>query len=88
MAHTFSMNKLEASDFLMGKFNPEDIEEMNRLSRTPNLYKHIHTSVAPALYGYEDIKKAVACQLFGGTRYVDKNNNLDCYLPCDASFEI
>lgn len=55
----------EASDFLMGKFSPDDVEEMKKISRMPNLYEQISKSIAPAIFGSEDIKRAVACQLFG-----------------------
>lgn len=58
----------EASEFLLGKFAPEDIIEMQRISRMPGLYEQIHKSIAPAILGSIDIKKAIACQLFGGAR--------------------
>ena len=43
-------------------------EEFVRFSQTPNVYETIATSVAPSIYGATDIKKAVACLLFGGSR--------------------
>eukprot|EP00456_Euglypha_rotunda_P042988 TRINITY_DN3359_c0_g2_i1.p1 TRINITY_DN3359_c0_g2~~TRINITY_DN3359_c0_g2_i1.p1 ORF type:complete len:287 (-),score=55.27 TRINITY_DN3359_c0_g2_i1:97-873(-) len=43
---------------------------MHNLSKTPNLYERISNSIAPAIMGHEDIKKAIACQLFGGSRKV------------------
>jgi DNA replication licensing factor MCM5 len=51
-----------------GKFTPEDQEEINRIQRLPQLYEKISSSIAPALFGHNDIKKAIALQLFGGTR--------------------
>ena len=44
-----------------------DEEELfRRLAATPNIYERIARSIAPSIYGFEDIKKAAACLLFGG----------------------
>ena len=45
----------------------EDEERFVQLSKDPELYRKLTKSVAPAIYGYEDIKKAVCCLLFGGS---------------------
>lgn len=37
------------------------------MSRDPDVYHKISKSIASAIYGHEDIKKAVACLLFGGS---------------------
>ena len=44
----------------------EDEEEILELSRDPVIYDKIVSSVAPSIYGYEDIKEALALQLFSG----------------------
>lgn len=44
----------------------EDEEEILALSRDPVIYDKIVSSVAPSIYGYEDIKEALALQLFSG----------------------
>lgn len=44
----------------------EDEEEILNLSRDPEIYSKIVSSVAPSIYGYEDIKEALALQLFSG----------------------
>ena len=36
----------------------------------PNLHEQIFSKVAPNIFGHADIKKAVACLLFGGARKV------------------
>jgi len=38
------------------------------LSQDKNIYEKVWSSIAPAIYGFEDIKKAVGCLLFGGVR--------------------
>ncbi len=36
----------------------------------PNCSDRIYQQIAPAIFGHPDIKKAIACLLFGGTRKV------------------
>jgi DNA replication licensing factor MCM5 len=38
------------------------------MSRRENIRDLIARSIAPAIFGLEDVKRAVACLLFGGTR--------------------
>ena len=47
---------------------PEDEEEFRRLASMPNIYEVLAKSIAPSIYGSADIKKAIACLLFGGSR--------------------
>ena len=51
-------------------FTNEEEEEFRRLASNPDVYNIISKSIAPAIYGFEDIKKAAACLLFGGSRKV------------------
>ncbi len=44
----------------------EDRKKILELSEDPDIYKKITESIAPSIYGYEDIKLAIALQLFGG----------------------
>ncbi|KAK9461116.1 MCM2/3/5 family-domain-containing protein [Lipomyces oligophaga] len=46
----------------------EDEREIRQLSRQPNIIDKIIKSIAPSIYGHEDIKTAIACSLFGGVR--------------------
>ena len=48
--------------------NPLEEEEFNRFSSRPDAFETIAKSIAPFIYGSEDIKKAIACLLFGGSR--------------------
>jgi replicative DNA helicase Mcm len=41
-------------------------DEINRLSKDPMIYRMITHSIAPTIYGSEDVKQAIALQLFGG----------------------
>jgi len=41
-------------------------DEIHALSRDPMIYRMITHSIAPTIYGSEDVKQAIALQLFGG----------------------
>ncbi|KHN74216.1 DNA replication licensing factor mcm-5 [Toxocara canis] len=47
---------------------PEEERKFRELSKKPNAYEIIASSIAPSIYGSDDIKKAIACLLFGGSR--------------------
>jgi len=49
-------------------FTPAEEEEFRRLAATPDVYETIASSIAPSIFGSVDIKKAIACLLFGGSR--------------------
>ena len=38
------------------------------MAKDPKIFEKIASSVAPAIFGSEDIKKAIACLLFGGSK--------------------
>lgn len=46
----------------------EDEREIRALSRNPEIVDKIIRSVAPSIYGHQDVKTAVALSLFGGVR--------------------
>ncbi|MCL4372379.1 minichromosome maintenance protein MCM [Candidatus Marsarchaeota archaeon] len=45
----------------------EEVREILELSKDPQIFDKIAKSIAPSIYGFEEIKRAVALQLFGGT---------------------
>eukprot|EP01083_Nonionella_stella_P074460 202004_1 len=47
---------------------PEEEEEFQRLARNPRIYPMLAESLAPAIYGHEDVKKSIISLMFGGTR--------------------
>lgn len=49
-------------------FTAEEEELFRNLASSPNIYERIAKSIAPSIYGCENIKKAVACLLFSGSR--------------------
>ncbi|KMV65930.1 minichromosome maintenance protein [Encephalitozoon cuniculi EcunIII-L] len=50
-------------------FTEEEEESFKKLSKA-DIYERISRSIAPSVYGHEDVKRALACMLFGGTRRV------------------
>ncbi|KAI9028192.1 MCM2/3/5 family-domain-containing protein [Phycomyces nitens] len=51
-------------------FTDTEEEEYIKMSRQPDLYKTFAASIAPSIFGNADIKKAIACLLFGGSKKV------------------
>merc|ERR1719327_1328031 len=49
-------------------FTQEDEESFRRLAAKPGVADIISRSVAPSIFGSDDIKKSIACLLFGGSR--------------------
>ncbi|KAK3710538.1 hypothetical protein QZH41_009373, partial [Actinostola sp. cb2023] len=47
---------------------PEEEEEFRRLAKRPDVADIISKSIAPSIYGCDDIKKSISCLLFGGSR--------------------
>ena len=52
--------------FAMPNITEEDVERFETMKRDPSIYERISRSIAPAIFGHPDIKKAIACLLFGG----------------------
>ncbi len=52
------------------KITEEEEKEIKKLAAEPDIYKKLVDSLAPSLYGMEDIKEAVILQLFGGVQRI------------------
>ncbi|KAK8187325.1 putative DNA replication licensing factor Mcm5 [Phyllosticta capitalensis] len=51
-------------------FTEEEEQEFLEMSRRPDLYELMASCIAPSIYGNKDIKKAIACLLFGGSKKI------------------
>uniref|UniRef100_A0A671QZV8 DNA replication licensing factor MCM5 n=1 Tax=Sinocyclocheilus anshuiensis TaxID=1608454 RepID=A0A671QZV8_9TELE len=51
-----------------GSVSPQEEEELRALASSPSVYDSLARSLAPSIYGSDDLKKAVVCLLFGGSR--------------------
>jgi DNA replication licensing factor MCM5 len=51
-------------------FSEEEEQEFLEMSRRPDLYSVFANCIAPSIYGNNDIKKAIACLLLGGSKKI------------------
>ncbi|KNZ53343.1 minichromosome maintenance protein 5 (Cell division control protein 46) [Puccinia sorghi] len=52
------------------QFSAEEEDEFTRMASSPGFYQRFAESIAPSIYGNEDIKKAVVCLLMGGSKKI------------------
>uniref|UniRef100_A0A0N4Z495 DNA replication licensing factor MCM4 n=1 Tax=Parastrongyloides trichosuri TaxID=131310 RepID=A0A0N4Z495_PARTI len=57
----------------------QKIQEIKEISKQPNIVDLLVKSVAPSIFGHEDVKKGILCLLFGGTRKMEKENERTKY---------
>ncbi|KAK4762911.1 hypothetical protein SAY86_008679 [Trapa natans] len=58
------------------KLTQEDKEEIEKLAKDPRIGERIIKSIAPSIYGHEDIKTAIALAMFGGQEKRAKQHRL------------
>lgn len=58
--------EMKEQDFEEIEISPEEEEELLEMSRDPLIYENIIKSIAPSIYGYEEVKEALALQLVSG----------------------
>ncbi|MCD6478789.1 MAG: minichromosome maintenance protein MCM [Candidatus Diapherotrites archaeon] len=47
---------------------PEEEKKIKELAKDPDIYNKLINSIAPNIYGHEDVKEAIVLQLFGGVK--------------------
>ena len=55
-------------DFEEIEITKEDETRIKEFSKDPNISEYIVKSIAPSIYGHDEVKKALSLQLFGGTK--------------------
>lgn len=55
---------------LLSQFTAEERQEIHKMKNNPKLYDHVVKSIAPAIWGHEDIKRGLLLMLFGGVHKV------------------
>lgn len=59
----------------------EEEQEFKQFAAQPDVQQRLFSKIAPQIFGHEDIKKAVACLLFGGARKVGQECQLvGCFM--------
>ena len=51
-------------------FTATELEDINRIRQTPQLYSKLVESIAPSIYGHSEIKAGILLMLFGGVHKV------------------
>ncbi len=54
----------------------EDEKEIKNLANDPKVYEKLTRSIAPSIYGHEDIKEALVLQLMGGVKKERKDGTI------------
>jgi len=55
--------------------NEEDERQILELAEDPQIFEKLAKSVIPSIWGYEEIKKALVLQLFGGVQKINPNGS-------------
>lgn len=63
-------------DFSNIVLNPEDEEEIQNLAKDKEIYDKFVRSIAPSIYGHDNIKEAIVMQLMGGVKKLKKDGTM------------
>jgi len=67
--------KKSKGTFDQNNLSDEDIKTIHKMSKNPNIARMVFNSIAPAICGHENIKKAIALSLFGGVEKCFKDKH-------------
>ncbi len=59
--------KQKQKEFAELEISEDEEKAIREMAKDPQIFEKIAKSIAPSIYGYNEIKKALALQLFGGT---------------------
>eukprot|EP00866_Antonospora_locustae_P001824 jgi/Antlo1/1824/957 len=63
-------------EFSTLKITEDDIREIRNISKRPNILEMIFSSIAPSIFGFRDVKRALSLGLFGGERKAVKDHTI------------
>ncbi|KAL7753886.1 minichromosome maintenance protein 5 [Sorochytrium milnesiophthora] len=63
-----ALHSSSAGSGTLGLFSEQEEEEFMTMARRPDFYQEFTAGIAPSIFGHEDVKKAVACLLMGGSK--------------------
>jgi replicative DNA helicase Mcm len=58
------------------KISDEDERQIQELAADPKVFEKLAASIAPSIWGYEEIKRALVLQMFGGVRKVGTDRSV------------
>jgi replicative DNA helicase Mcm len=67
---------ISEESFIDIKISPEEEAEIIKLSQDPELFPKLISSIAPSIYGYNEVKEALILQLFGGVQRKRKDGSI------------
>jgi len=56
----------ETAEQIRADYNADDLEELSLMARQPDLLNKMRRSIAPSVFGHDDIKLGILLMLFGG----------------------
>ncbi|KAL1495644.1 hypothetical protein AB1Y20_016511 [Prymnesium parvum] len=81
----------DGDENVMDSFSQAEKEQILKMKRTPNVYDKLAASIAPSVYGHEEVKRGILLMLFGGVHKQspkDRTNlrgDINCCLVGDPS---
>ncbi len=68
----FDANHIEATEIEWEEVDitPENEEEIKKFAADPEIYNKLVASIAPSIFGLDEIKRAIALQMFGGIAHL------------------
>ncbi|MBI2579832.1 MAG: ATP-binding protein, partial [Candidatus Aenigmarchaeota archaeon] len=54
---------------------PDDERRIKEMASDPKIYERLKMSIAPGIYGFDEIKESIALQLFGGIKHTLPDGN-------------
>ncbi len=64
--HTGISVEMKEQEFEEIEISPEEKKKILEMSKDPEIYEKIKNSIAPSIFGYDDVKEALALQLVSG----------------------
>ncbi|PKP57910.1 MAG: hypothetical protein CVT89_03720, partial [Candidatus Altiarchaeales archaeon HGW-Altiarchaeales-2] len=56
-------------EFIEVDLSEDDIKKIKEFAKSPDVVEKFVSSISPTIYGYKEIKEAMALQLFGGSKF-------------------
>ena len=66
----------KAQESLLQSFTPSEVEELKRIVNSEYVYSRLVDSIAPTIYGHQQIKKGLLLQLIGGVSKTTEQENM------------
>uniref|UniRef100_A0AC35TMV4 DNA replication licensing factor MCM3 n=1 Tax=Rhabditophanes sp. KR3021 TaxID=114890 RepID=A0AC35TMV4_9BILA len=82
--------ELLSKDVDKPELTKKDLEDIKKIGKRPDVFELLARSLAPSIYGHEEVKKAVLCLLLGGCEKILPNGtrlrgDINCLLIGDPS---